>query len=208
MWEIQARDLPYERVLTPKDEGLQEVLRRLDEVRADRRARRRRLHRVHAGPALHRFLPRPARPRHLEDQGLQAALHRRRLLEGRRAQQAAAAHLRHRLLHAEGSGRVPQAGGRGQEARPSQARQGTGPVQHPGTGRPRPDLLPPQGRHHPQTARRLDARPVPEARLLAGLHARTWRASTCGRPPATPISTRRTCSRPWSWTTPSTSSSR
>ena len=37
MWEIQARDLPYERVYTRKDEGLQEVRRRLDEVRADRR---------------------------------------------------------------------------------------------------------------------------------------------------------------------------
>ena len=32
--------------------------------------------------------------------------------------------------------------------------------------------------------------------------------SICGRPPATPTSTRRTCSRRWSWTTPSTSSSR
>jgi threonyl-tRNA synthetase len=71
----------------------------------------------------------------------------------------------------KGSRRLPQAGGRGQEARPPQARQGARPVQHPGTGRPRPHLLPSQGRHHPQAARRLDARPVPEARLLAGLHA-------------------------------------
>ena len=28
MWEIQKRDLPYERMLTPKDEGLEEVRRR------------------------------------------------------------------------------------------------------------------------------------------------------------------------------------
>ena len=41
-------------------------------------------------------------------QGLQAAVGRRRLLEGRRAQRAAAAHLRHRVLQQEGSRRVPQ----------------------------------------------------------------------------------------------------
>ena len=110
MWEIQARDLPYERVLTPKDEGLQKyseawmkcelITEKAGDVFTE----------YTLGPALHRFLPRPARPRHLEDQGLQAALHRRRLLEGRREEQAAAAHLRHRLLLQEGSRRLSQAG--------------------------------------------------------------------------------------------------
>ena len=28
MWEIQARDLPYERVMTPKDEGLESTAQR------------------------------------------------------------------------------------------------------------------------------------------------------------------------------------
>jgi threonyl-tRNA synthetase len=37
---------------------------------------------------------------------------------------------------------------------------------------------------------------------------RTWRGLTCGRPPGMPISTARTCSSRWSWTTPNTSSSR
>ncbi len=64
-------------------------------------ARRRRLHRIHAGPAIHRFLPRAARAEYVEDQSVQAALHRRRVLEGRRAQQATAAHLRHGVLFAE-----------------------------------------------------------------------------------------------------------
>jgi threonyl-tRNA synthetase len=36
---------------------------------------------------------------------------------------------------------------------------------------PGPDLLPSQGRHYPQAAGRLDARRLSEARLLAGLHA-------------------------------------
>ena len=84
MWEIQARDLPYERVMTPKDEGLRKVLRRLDEVELIEERAGDVFSRVHAGTALHRFLPRPARARHFEDQGVQAALHRRRLLEGRR----------------------------------------------------------------------------------------------------------------------------
>ena len=46
------------------------------------------------------------------------------------------------------------------------------------------------------------------ARLLAGLHAAHGARRTCGRPPATTTSTPRTCSSGWSWTTPSTSSSR
>ncbi len=89
---------PYERSLHAQGRGPAEIRRRLDEVRADHRARRRHLQRIHAGAAFHRFLPRPARARHIEDQGVQAALHRRRLLEGRRAQQAIAAHLRHGVL--------------------------------------------------------------------------------------------------------------
>ncbi len=173
MWELQARDLPYERKLTPKQEGLKQVRRdgREHEVRADRGARRRDLLRVHARPAIHRLLPRPSRPLHLPDQGLQGSLHRRRLLEGRREEPADAAHLWHRLLQQEGPGRLPAPAGRGQEAGPPQAGQGTGPVQHPGPRRARPDLLPSQGRHRQKAAGRLDAGPVHRARLFAGLHA-------------------------------------
>ena len=76
-----------------------------------RRHRRGRHHPLRAG-RLRRPLPRPA-PAELEaDQGLQADEHRRRLLARRRAQQAADPHLRHRLLLAGRSRRVPRRGSR------------------------------------------------------------------------------------------------
>src|SRR4051794_33596475 len=60
---------------------------------------------------------------------------------------------------------------RGQEARSSPARKAARPVLHSGTRRPRPNLLAPQGRHHPSRDGRLDARPVHQARLFAGVYA-------------------------------------
>ncbi len=99
MWEIQARKLPYERVYTRKEDGLKKYADAWMKCELIDETRRRSLQRIHPGAAFHRFLPRPAPARHFENQGLQAALHRRRLLEGQRAQQAVAAHLRHRILH-------------------------------------------------------------------------------------------------------------
>ena len=76
---------------------------------------------VHAG-RLHRPLPRPA-PAGLEaDQGDQADLARRRLLARRRAEHAADPDLRHRLLLAGRSRRVPRAARAGEGARPPPAR--------------------------------------------------------------------------------------
>ena len=76
---------------------------------------------LHAG-RLHRPLPRPA-PAGLEaDQGDQADLARRRLLARRRAEHAADPDLRHRLLLAGRSRRVPRAARAGEGARPPQAR--------------------------------------------------------------------------------------
>ena len=62
MWEIQARNLPYERVYTAKDEGLRKysdawMKCELIEERADDIFTEYTL-----GPAFHRFLPRAARP--------------------------------------------------------------------------------------------------------------------------------------------------
>ncbi len=171
MRELQAKNLPFERVHDAQGSGPEEIRGRLDEARADRRARRRNFLRVHAGAAFHRLLPRAARAVHHAHQGVQAAVDRRRLLEGRRAQPAPAAHLRHRVLQQEGPGRLSRAAGRSQEARSSQARPGAGPVQHSGTRRTGTDFLPSQGRPHSQDHRRLDARSIPGARLLAGLHA-------------------------------------
>ena len=100
MWEIQARDLPYERVYTRKDEGLEKyadawmkcelIEERAGEVFTE----------YTLGPHFIDFCRGPHLPDTSQHQGVQAALHRRRLLERRRAQQAVAAHLRHRLLHA------------------------------------------------------------------------------------------------------------
>ena len=58
-----------------------------------------------------------------------------------------------------------------QEARPPRAGPAARSVFDSGTGRAGTDFLASQGRHHPQRDGRLDARRVPEARLLAGLHA-------------------------------------
>ena len=72
-----------------------------------------------------------------------------------------------------------------------------------GTGRAGADLLASQGRHHPQRDGRLDARAVPEARLLAGVHAARGAAAAVSTPRGTKATTRRTCSTRWSSTTPS-----
>ncbi len=106
MWEIQARDLPYERVMTAKDEGLRKyaddwMKRELIEERAGEIFSQYTL-----GPHFIDFCRGPHVPSNVQDQGFQAALHRRRLLEGRREKQAVAAHIRHRVLQQERSGRV------------------------------------------------------------------------------------------------------
>ena len=59
--------------------------------------------------------------------------------------------------------------------------------------------LPDRG-HHPARER--------PARVPARLHARTSRASSCSKPPATSSTTRTTSSAAWSWTGSATSSSR
>ncbi len=108
MWELQAKNLTYERQLIAKPEGLEKYRKmnepmkvELIEERADDIFSEYTL-----GPHFIDFCRGPHRPRHLEDQGVQTALDRRRLLEGRREEQAAAAHLRHRLVHEERARRV------------------------------------------------------------------------------------------------------
>jgi hypothetical protein len=67
----------------------------------------------------------------------------------------------------------------------------------------RAHLLASQGRHDPQDHGRLDARGMPAPRLLAGLYAArdAPRAVEDQRPRGLYA---RTCTRRWSWTTPST----
>jgi len=81
---------------------------------------------------------------HRVRQGVQAHVGRRRLLEGRRAQPDAVAHLWHALLGPEGARRLPGAGRRGEEARSPQGGQGARSVLfHPSR---RPCVLSRQGR--------------------------------------------------------------
>ncbi len=130
-------------------------------------------HALHAG-RLHRPLPRPAPPELGADQGDQAPLARRRLLAGRRAQPAADADLRHRLLLAGRSRRVPRADRGGEEARPP-------PARHP--ARPLPPLrrlarlavLAPEGDGALERARGSPPAREPEARLLRGEDAAALR---------------------------------
>ena len=56
---------------------------------------------------VHRPVPRPAHAARRQDRRVQAAEHRRGVLEERRHPQAAPAALRHRFLHPEGSRRLP-----------------------------------------------------------------------------------------------------
>ena len=119
---------------------------------------------------LHRPLPRPARPVHGEARRLQAYAFGRRLLERRRAESDAAAHLRRRVPDAEGSRRAPPAPRSGEGPRSPQARQGARAFRLPSL-RARLAVLPAEGCDGLQPPPRLHARPVREVRLPGGHHA-------------------------------------
>ena len=65
----------------------------------------------------------------------------------------------------------------------------------------------PKGGIGAQDHRRLDARPVPQARLFAGLHAARGAQRSVEDLRPLRFLRARTCSSAWSWTTPNTSSS-
>ena len=98
MWEIQARDLPYERKYTKKDEGLKLYSDQPMKVELITERAGDDLFGIHAGARIHRLLPRSARAVDEEDQGVQAAVGRRGVLERQREERAAAAHLRDRIF--------------------------------------------------------------------------------------------------------------
>ena len=115
---------------------------------------------------LRGLLRRPARAVERPAEGLQAADDVERLLEGRRAQPADAARVRHGVLLREGAGRPSQAARRSQGARSPQDRQGPEAVPVPPLG-PGRHLLAAEGHDHLQHA----ARPT---------------CARCWFPPATP----------------------
>ena len=111
MRELAGQDLPYERQMWPREEAhrvLREA-RRAAQGPADRGEDRRPVRGLllhdQGSRHLRRLLRRPARAVHRQAEGVQAAVDVERVLEGRRAQPADAAHLRHRVLQ----GRRPEA---------------------------------------------------------------------------------------------------
>ena len=203
MWEIQARDLPYERKYTEKNEGLKLYADQPMKVELITERAGDIFSEYTLGPQFIDFCRGPHVPSTKKIKAFKLLSIAGAYWKGDETERAAPAHLRHGVLQQEGTGRVSGQARRSQEARPSQAGPGAGSVQHPGAGRSRADLLSPQGRHHSQADRRLDARPVSEARLFAGVHAaRDARRSVAHVRAPEPLS-RRICSRAWSWMTPS-----
>ena len=135
----------------------------------------------------------PHVPSHRQAQGVQAARHVERLLEGRRAQPADAAHLRDRVLQ----GRRPEAASapdrRSQEARPPPRRQGPRPVHVPSVGAGR-GVLARQGHDALQPAGRLHARGALPGRLLGSEDAAHLQQGAVGDLRPLAALPRRTCS--------------
>ena len=161
MWELQAQGLPYERSLT----------------RQRRRSRKSTAHgRADEGPAHRQKRPTTFSPNTPSDRTSSTSAAARTCPTPRRSRRsscfpspAPTGKATRRTSSCSASTAPPcsrkkeldeylQQARRGQETRPPQARPGTRSVQHPGTRRTRADLLPSQGRHRPQAARRLDAR--------------------------------------------------
>ncbi len=109
----------------------------------------------------------PARADERQAEGVQAAEHVERVLEGRCAQSADAAHLRHGVLQRQRAAGVPHADRGSQEARPPEARPRARPVHVPSVGAGR-DILARQGHDALQPARQLHARRAVPGRLRRG----------------------------------------
>ena len=107
---------------------------------------------------VRRPLPRPPHPPRRQGRGVQAALDRRRLLEGPHRPQDAPARLRHRLLRQEGPRRPPRPGRGSQETRPPPARQGPEPVHDLAARRPGLDPLDAQGGRRSAASSRASSR--------------------------------------------------
>ena len=109
------------------------------------------------------------------------------------------------FFYQEGTGRISEPAGRSQEARPSQARPGAGPVQHPGTRGPGIDFFPSQGRR----IRKIIEDWMREQYLERGyslvytphvMRRDLWKTSGHCE-----FLLAKTCSSPWSWTMPNIS---
>ena len=178
-------------------EGVLRAARRAAEGAADRREDRRPVGSLllhHQGQGhLRRLLRRPARADHRQAEGVQAAHQLERVLEGRRAQPADAARLRHRVPVREGPEGAPHADRGSEEARPPQARSRARAVHVPSVGAGR-GVLARQGHDALQHARELHARRAVPGRLRRGEDAARLQQGAVGDARATGRTIARTCS--------------
>ena len=193
---------PFERFERPTAEGRPSCADLKQKLQG--RAHRRRAEEVPDPQLLppgrvHRPVPRAAHPARRQGRRVQAAEHRRRVLEERRQPQAAAAALRHRLLHPEGTRRLPDAARGGQEARPPRARQAAQAVHHQPAGRQRADPVDAEGGDRPRPAGDVHQGRAGASAATRRSTPRTSAGSSCTAPAATsrttatPSSRRCTC---------------
>ena len=134
--------------------------------------------------------------------------HRGGVLARQREEQAAPAHLRHRLgVQGRARGPPPPARG-GREARPPQARPRARPLLLPRGARPRPGRVPPQGWRDPPGDGGLRPAAAHRGGLLLRQLAAHLQGRACSTPPATCPTTPTPCTRRWSSRARSTSSRR
>ena len=142
---------------------------------------------------LHRLLRGPARAVDGPAQGVQAADHVERVLEGRRAQPADAARLRDGVLVAGRPRGAPAAPRGSEEARPSEAGPGARPLHAARVGARR-DLLARQGDDALQHPRATTCATCCSPPATSRSRRRSSTTRRCGRPPGTGSTTARTCS--------------
>ena len=162
MKDLASQDLVYERQLWPREEAKAFFAKRgealkvqLIDEKTEGQTRGVLLH--HQGPGhLRRLLRRPARAVDRQAEGVQAAEHLQRVLEGRCAQPADAAGLRHRVLFRQGPEGASDADRGGEEARSPQAGPRARSVHLPSVGSRR-GILAGQGDDALQPPRQLHA---------------------------------------------------
>ena len=147
---------------------------------------------VHERP-VHRPLPRAARAEHEADQGVQAAVGRRRLLARGRSQPMLTRMYGTAFFSKQGARGAPRAARAGARARPPPPRPRARPVPRSPSWRPGPRSGP-GGHDGVERARRPRARDEGRARLHEVKTPHALRRSRCGRPRGTGRSTATTCS--------------
>ena len=152
---------------------------------------------------LRRPVPGPARGVDGPARALQAPAGGRRVLARRRASSPAAAHLRHGVGVRQGPGRAPPPPRGGRAARPPPHRGRARPVLVPHRDRLGAGGVPSQGGDHPHADGGVLA-PTPRRRAATSSSTRrTSPSPSCSRSRATWTGSPRACSRPWSSTTAS-----